>query len=361
MPIGMIIMKWDERTGAETLAKYPEELMMSSKTLMQVYSTHEYTEDPGLVSMMLGTSTIVSYFTGSIYNIYVILVLNVDEDPDVFEEGLSDISHMVIQNIEADAYKNILPSLFQRVSVYPTLDESQKLMMIYMDETKRLLLKRLRDEGSVTKSEIAVWLKDKYRSGFIDLESIISSFLKAGLVKQSSVKGVASESLFMINDILLYRIPVNEVVKSPHTHGLPAHLVGDYIAEYKNFFASYIPSEEDNIKALDILLDPPVYETLKLLRTAIATRDDLEKLKKKGVEDIEYVLKRLWEGSFISVLQDKSGNEYYVLKNDIKIKKCFPEFLINKIRQDQNDRMKNSQVLIEHIQILQEAYYQQKK
>jgi hypothetical protein len=361
MPIGMIIMKWDERTGAETLAKYPDELNVTPKTLMQVYSTHEYAQEAGMISMMVGASTIASYYTGSENNVYIILVLTADEDPDVFEEGLSDISRTIVQNLDTEAYKSILPSLFQRVSVYPTLDESQKLMMVYLDETKRLLLKRLRDEGSISKSEVAVWLKDKYKSGFVDLESVITSFIKANLVKQSSVKGIASESLFMVNDILIYRIPVNELIKSPQTHGLPAQLAGDYMAECKNFFTNYVPSEEDNIKTLDILLDPQVYETVKLLRTAIVTRDDLEKLKKKGVDDIEYVLKRLWDGNFITVLQDNNGNEYYGLKTDIKVKKYFPEFLMNKIRQDHNDKVKNSQVLLDHLQILQETYIQQKK
>jgi len=357
----MIIMKWDERTGAVITAKYPDELMVTDKTLMQVYSTHEYAQEAGMISMMVGPLTIASYYTGAEHNIYVILALNADEDPDVFEEGLSDISRIIIQNIDTEAYKGILSSLFQRVSVYPTLDESQKLMMIYLDETKRLLLKRLRDEGSVTKSEVAVWLKDKYKSGFVDLESVITSFIKANLIKQTSVKGITSESLFMVNDLFLYRVPATEIVKSPQTHGLPAQLAPDYLAECKTFFTNYLPSEEDNIKALDILLDPQVYETVKLLRTAIVTRDDLEKLKKKGVEDIEYVLKRLWEGNFLTVMQDKTGNEYYGLKTDMKIKKFFPEFLMNRIRQDHNDKVKNNQVLLDHLQILQEAYVQQKK
>jgi len=42
MPVGIVVMKWDERVGTEILAKYPDELSITDKTLMQVYSTHEY-------------------------------------------------------------------------------------------------------------------------------------------------------------------------------------------------------------------------------------------------------------------------------------------------------------------------------
>jgi hypothetical protein len=356
MAIGMVLMRWDERVGAEVLTKYPEELIISDKTLMQIYSTHEYNQEAGMISMMIGASTIASYYTGPEHSLYVILVLNVDEDPDAFEEGLADASRVIVQNLEDEAFKNIIPSLYQRISVYPTLDVSQKQMMIYLDETKRFLLKRLQIEGSVSKSEVAVWLKDKYRTDFVDLDAVITSFIKMGLIKETSVKGLISETLFLTNDLMIYRIPAKVIIKDPGDRGLPGELSEDYISECKNFFNGYTPSEEDNIMMIDILLDPQIYETIKLLRTAIVTRDDIEKLRKKGVEDIEMVLKKLWDGNFLVVLQDQGGNEYFGLKSDIKIKKYFPEHVLNTIRQDFNDNVKNKLVLIEHLDILESEY-----
>jgi hypothetical protein len=73
------------------------------------------------------------------------------------------------------------------------------------------------------------------------------------------------------------------------------------------------------LKLLDTLLDPETYEVLKLLRQAIVTRDDLEKLQKKGVEDVDGVLKKLWDAQMIIVLQDEAGNEYFALQSNVKI------------------------------------------
>ncbi|MHA1820501.1 MAG: hypothetical protein ACTSU2_00550 [Promethearchaeota archaeon] len=356
MPIGLLVMKWDERVGTTTLAKYPDELVVSDKTLMQIYSTYEYTQEAGMISMIVGASSIASYYTGPEQNIYVILVLTADEDADVFEEGLADITRIIVENLENNAFEKILPSLFQRVSVYPALDEDQKLMIIYYDETKRLLLQRLREEGSVLKSEISVWLKDKYKSGFIDMESIIASLIKMGLIKQSSVKGLSINILFLINDIIMYRAPATELLKNPESHGLPAELGESYFTEVKNFFTGYTPSEEDNLAAIEVLLDPQVYETVKLLKQAIVTRDDIEKLKKKGVEDVDYVLKKLWDNNFLVVLQDSNGTEYYGLKTLFRIKRIFPEYLINIIKQNFNDKVKNPKELVEHLEILEDAY-----
>jgi hypothetical protein len=356
MPIGLVLMRWDERIGAETLAKYPEELLVTEKTLMQVYSTHEYNQEAGMISLMAGASTIASYFSGPDHSLYIILVLTVDEDPDTFEDGLADICRLIVQNMEGDAYKQILPSLFQRVSIYPKLDEEQRLMMLYFDETKRVVLQRLREEGSIARSEVGVWLKDLYKTGFIDLESVISSFVKAGIVKQISVQQLAVETLYICGDVLIYRQPVVNIVKNPTARGLPVELTNDYITECKTFFESYTPNEEDNISMVETLLDPQIYETIKLMRQAVVTRDDLEKLQKKGVEDLEMVLKRLWKTNFLAVMQDPAGNEYFALKSDICIKKVFPEYILNTIRRDYNDKVKNEMVLLEHLTILEDTY-----
>ncbi len=356
MPIGLVLMRWDERIGAETLAKYPEELLVTDKTLMQVYSTHEYNQEAGMISLMAGASTIASYFSGPDHSLYVILVLTVDEDPDTFEDGLADVCRLVVQNMEGEAYRQILPSLFQRVSIYPKLDEEQRLMMLYFDETKRVVIQRLREEGSVARSEVAVWLKDLYKTGFIDLESIVSSFVKAGIVKQISVKQLAVETLFLCGDIMTYRQPAINIVRNPIPRGMPAELEEDYITECKTLFSSYEPNDGDNLTMVDTLLDPQTYEAVKLLRQAVVTRDDLEKLQKKGVEDLEMVLKRLWDANFLAVMQDPAGNEYYALKSDICIKKVFPEYILNAIRQDYNDKVKNEMVLMEHLAILEDTY-----
>ncbi|TFG24506.1 MAG: hypothetical protein EU533_02035, partial [Promethearchaeota archaeon] len=100
MPIGLVVMKWDERVGTEILAKYPEEIIVTDKTLMQVYSTHEYSGESGMISLMVGSLNIASYYTGPAKGCYVLLLLNLDDDPDSYETGLIDVSRMILQNLE---------------------------------------------------------------------------------------------------------------------------------------------------------------------------------------------------------------------------------------------------------------------
>lgn len=361
MPVGLVIMKWDERIGTQIIAKYPEEVVIGDKTLMQVYSTHEYTGEPGMVSLMVGSLNVASYYTGQETGCYIILLLSLEDEPDLYESGLADVSRQILANIENENFINLIPSIFQRLSVYPKLNLEQKLAIIYQDEIKRIIINRLRDEGVISKSELLVWLKDKYQHGFVDIEAIIASLIKNEIIKEASVKGMPSELVFLTHDLLFSRIPPVKLIKAPSSHGLPSNLANNYVTECKKFFQEYKLSENDNLTLIDLLIDPPVYETIKLLRQAIVTRNDLEKLKKKGVDDVDYVLKKLWSSRMIQVFQDESGNEYYTLLSDFFVQQFFPEYIINTIKKEYKTKSKSNQVLIEYLNVLEDTFMARKE
>jgi len=356
MPIGLVIMKWDDRAGTEIVSKYPEEIVLNEKTLMQVYSTHEYSGESGMISLMIGSLNIASYYTGPEKNFYILLLLNLDDDPDAFEEGMIDVSRIILQNIEDNDFLQMVPSLFRRLSVYPTLSNEQRLALTYQDEIKRMIIKRLRDEGVVSKSELMIWLKDRYKQGFVDVDGVLMELIKREIVKEASVKGMPSELIFLIKDVILMRMPPAKILIDPADRGLPPQLVESYKSDVKRFFQNYQPTEGDNLRVLDALSNPQVYETLRLLRTSIVTKNDLEKLRKKGVEDLDEVLKILWETQLLEVFQDDRGNEYYALLSDYYLDLIFPKYLTNVIKTVYNQKSKADQVLIEYLTVLENTY-----
>jgi hypothetical protein len=356
MPTGLILMKWDERLGVSILAQHPEAIEVTSKTLMQIYSTHEYSGESGLISLNVGAMNLVSYYTGPEIGVYLILALTTDEDPEVFEDGLSDATRLIVQNLDNEAYKPLIPSIFQRLSVFPKLTEELKTAMLFTDSARRMVIKRLQEEGLILKSEISVWLKDQYREGFADVEGLIQSLIKDSIVKTRSVKGSPSEVLYLVNDIFITRVPPSDLIRGASSRGLPQELAEDYRENVMSFFREYRNTDEDNLKLLNTLLDPPTYETLKLLRQAIVTRDDLEKLQKKGVDDVDAVLKNLWDAQMILVLQDAAGNEYFALQSNVKIEKIFPEYALDLIREQYSLKSISLQAALEYLDTLKDEY-----
>ena len=349
-------MRWDPKISTEIISKYPEEVIITEETLMQIYAAHEYTAEPGMISLMVGHLNIASYYTGGDKPLYIVLLLHLDDDPDIYEGGLADVSRIIIQNYEDQAYLEMVPFLFQRLSVYPHLNEEQALALTYEDEINRLLINRLRDEGVVSKSELKVWMKEKYYRGFFDIDGILIELIKKDIIKESSVKGMPSELIFLINDIFTIRRPPVKILREPVELGLPESLVATYNSEVRTYFQNYRPSEEDNLKLIKILTDPQLYEILKLLRISIVTKNSLEKLRKKGVDDIDGGIKKLLEYKIMHMFQNGQGTEYYALLSDFQISLVYPRYILNIILHQYDVKSKSDGVLIEYLRVLEDTY-----
>ena len=177
MPRGMIIMDWDDRSGASSIASHPSELSLDDAVFMQIYSTHEYSGTTGMISLMSGNLNLASYYSGSEHDVYVILILGIEEDPDAYEDGLSDLMRVVIEKIDDPQLQSLLPSYYQRLAEYPSLTPEQLLMMIYTDEAKNMIFSRLQKEGMLSKAEVDIWLADQFNSGFVNVEGTLKALI----------------------------------------------------------------------------------------------------------------------------------------------------------------------------------------
>jgi hypothetical protein len=353
--LGLVVMKWDERVGADLIAKYPEEIEIPNESLMQLYSTHEYSSEAGMVSLVSGTVSYASYYTGPETQVYVIAVLDHNDNADLYEDGLGDISHAIIPVIEhQDRLNSMLPNLFQRLSLYPKMNWEQQLLILLEDNVRRQVMKRFRTEGSLIKSELGIWLKDQFQDAFFDVETVLRPFYNLGLIEGRTIKNM--EYVFLVQDVIIHRRPNLRIIQNLSGSGLPQSLHSQFVDEVKLYFTSYYPSEEDEITLIKVLLDPQVFEVFKLLRIACVTKPQLEKLRKKGVDDIDGTIRKLWDAGMLSVLYDENKNEYYSLKTDVKITKLFGKYLINVVKEQYEMKTKPNEILTSHLQILEGNY-----
>jgi hypothetical protein len=362
MPRGMVLMHWNERIGAEIITNFPKDIAVEERTLMQIYAQHEYSAAAGFVSLTVGALNLVSYYTGVESQLYLILLLNAEEDGMDYEEGLVDTSREVVKSVEnLDTLRMLIPRLFQRLAVYPKLELEQKLGIIMLDEIKRMIINRFRNEVAIQKSEIEIWLKDEYRGQvFFDIDGILDSLIKMGILKYVSVKGGASDMIFFVQDIIMLRRPPVPIVRDPVGRHLPQSVKNLYIKEVHKFFQEYKISEDDSLKMIhEIILDPEIYQVLKLMRQAAVTRSDLEKLRKKGVENVDRVLKIMWEMRMIVVLQDGKKTEYYGLTSDFLLDRVYPSYNIDTILAAYKNKTQDSKVLLKALDLMKEEFYSQ--
>ncbi|MHA1301462.1 MAG: hypothetical protein ACTSO9_18730, partial [Candidatus Helarchaeota archaeon] len=300
MPIGLVVFTWDDRIGAEVKAKIPEELEITEQTLKQIYSSHFLEESGGFLSLIIGALNVASYYTGTELSYFVSLLLNIEEDPDNYEDAIVDATRFIITNLDNDRYKEILPSIYDRISLYPSFEEEQKLAIAYTDEVKRLIINRLVEDGNATKNDLLNWLKEKLQVEYLDIDGILNSLVKLGIIKVASVKGLPSESIFLTNDVFITRTPPVHIIRQAKGKRLSATMGAEYLSNVKAYFERYKPSLDDEKIISDIVADTDTYTIWNLLRLSPVTKKGFDKVKKK-VKDLDTALKKIWSAGMIQV------------------------------------------------------------
>ena len=108
MPVGILLIRWDDKLGTTLVAKYPEKFKFPSKILMNIYSQHRaQSTDPSFVSLTLTNIKISSFFSGMDENFigasnYIIaLVLRRDEKSNLFRDILKKAAAKILKNVES--------------------------------------------------------------------------------------------------------------------------------------------------------------------------------------------------------------------------------------------------------------------
>ncbi len=349
MVLGIFIWGWDEREGFKLLGKYPNEFDVSEKLLMHLYSQHEFSGNAGFISLQSGVDNIASYYDG--VSLYLVIFLSNAEDPDIYEEILEISMYDIFLKYETQYIEVFLPKIFEIINSYQDYTVEQKLMMVYAREITHFILEWLRNEVSLTKIDIELLIRDQFKPEYMNFESILRFLRKNNIVRSREVNGDANDVIFLANDILVARIPPVSLYASD-APDLPSKFIEVAHRELvQKFFGQYIISIEDNIKLINLLLDPEIYAVIRLFRQSPLRREDLEKLRDRYNDlDIDYILKILYENNIIACIQDGNRKEYFILITDFIVKKLFPSYIIDKIQNSYNLKTKNNNVLLSILQ-----------
>ena len=123
MPVGILVIRWDNEIGPINEGFYPDNLKITNNLLTQVYSSHRYQSlKPGFASISLKNNKIVSFFSGvgdmhiSVENYVVALLLRRDEKPQKYREILKKIAAEILDKIPEGKFLKILPDLYKELA-----------------------------------------------------------------------------------------------------------------------------------------------------------------------------------------------------------------------------------------------------
>ena len=120
MPIGILVIRWDNEIGPINEGFYPENLKITNNLLTQVYSSHRYQSlKPGFASISLKNNKVVSFFSGvgddhiSVENYVIALLLRRDEKPNKYREILKTIAAEILDQTQESKFLKLLPNLYK--------------------------------------------------------------------------------------------------------------------------------------------------------------------------------------------------------------------------------------------------------
>ncbi|MHA1409947.1 MAG: hypothetical protein ACTSQY_06525 [Candidatus Odinarchaeia archaeon] len=360
MPLGLIVIRWDNKVGAVLEAKTPRNLNVTDDHVMRIFTTHALGNSaPGFLSMKIEELNVASYYSGDVPNreeqFCISLILDADEDSEAFEEILAEIADDIINAYGTPKFIEILNKGFEMVTKATELDEDQRFALIFSDPIRIAVLNKL-TEGSITQKELADWIKETKGVDVTDMNLVLAPFIKTGLIRLSFVEGIADECIFLIKDVHALRAPEVDLVTKARNRGYRRKLSKSYLTQVESFFKNYDPNQEDVMKLAKLYADPEIYSLIKLLRAGPIKEEEIASKCDIVQRDLKTLLKTLENVKVITKIKDEDGNNWVFLLSDLKFIKFYPEYLIDIIKQRWNEGSIQQNQALRHLDFLKEAF-----
>jgi hypothetical protein len=316
---------------------------------------------------------VISYFKqvadGTQY--LAISIFELDDEIEIFEDLVKDMGNRLetifdkltratsskqlslIENISIRLKNEIKFTIFQ-VDRLSNLDKLQKVALIYNSDERLKILEILR-ERPIAKREMKKILEKMKATVNVDI--LLHPFLELNIIRRDWIKGEKSkktgqikhqgEYLFLIKDILLARIPNENLLN--HFKETKNELYPLYKQKVVDFFSSYDPFYqplEETKKLASILLSPDAYDFFILMRHNHYPLDKIPKIFSEFAVT-EILLDDLKSLNLISEIIDDNDRKWICLLTDIKPLIIFPEYLLPKIRDAYKTEIGDGEITLE--------------
>jgi len=343
LPIGMIVVKWDNRRGTVLEARFPPSLRVDPDLTMKIYGSHVLGEarEANLISIRVDDLRIISYFGGIEINRYVAILLSEAEDPEDYEEVVVEVASRIFDQIEGGEYLEHLEDLFKLIEQYPHMSIEQKVARLFLDPMKVFVLQKLREKGLMTLDQLSGEIKHAFGLRTVDMRSVLSPLVKLDLVVTRWIEGASSEVAFLVRDCEILRVP-------PRTKKVPRDIRSSVIA----LFSKYKPDSREAMVLARALTDPDTYRVLSCIR-------------KKGVVSIEEIRDEvdIPSGELFDILGwlernrfiEMRGEEVFPLSEPLLLI-FFPEYQLRKMIELYGNVESWDEGLRQYLMLLKESY-----
>lgn len=235
------------------------------------------------------------------------------------------------------------------------LGKEQILAKIFSTEVDYTILRMLRERAR-NKTEVQKILENKLmKASLREINEVIDLLVQTELVQLEWFEGNFDVHLFLISDFIVFRTPANTIIEEAEKN-LPSPIVAEqYLEAVGEYFGAYTPSYEDSLEAAKFLRDPDIFVTLTLLRSRTYPLKKFPKGLADGV-DMLSIIHKLEDAGIIKVIKDETKEEWVMLLTDIRAPQFYPEYMIENIRVDAENKVITPDLASKHLDLLELHY-----
>ncbi len=372
MPLGLAVLKWDDELGPVVTAKTPKDLQkgLDPTTSMRVYgiATLGETEEaqrPGFSALAFEEFKLAVYYGGLNMHLkglpsMVFLVLDVDEDPDVYKDALPEIATQIFLNAEGNKYKKMVTKLYGQLARYTHMTPEQRQASVLSDPVRRAILETLTRNGTVESADLEQLIFEEVGKK-IDIDIVLRPLVKMGVIATGWVEGLSSEVVYLTRAIFILRTISIDTIKAVRSGHLPSDVATQYLNAAKKYHKEYLArlrrslSEAIWNEAAELskyLLDFDAYDLISILREGPQQTEHLLSLLETTKSNLRKVVKKLEKGNIVMRVNDEEGREHLILKCDPQVATVYPEWLIERTVDLYNEEEIPSRQAIHYLEVL---------
>lgn len=369
----IIIVRWDSQLGPQFIIQYPPEKEMPKKDLfVKIWAKYELQKEKSIIVLTtedidkdmgkknINYLTVTQQYEGELYFFILELErLQKDQNFEDYSEILGSISKNLIELIHSDKFMRALSEGYTQIKGFVKLEKEQNIINIFKDKIKTHILKVL-EKGVISKVELINKLKENYGFSGENIDLLLSSFLKEGLILKKNLPGI-KECIFLVKDLVCIRIPPNfstlnlghKKIAGKKLKVSSKKFYKDYINKLKEFFTNF-----DNISEIKdntlyaLFFNENIYNLIKKLReTTIPVEKALIVL-----EDKQELFNDLLDKT---IILERKGMIY--LFSDIRFISFLPIFILKNLKERYDNMEITSDQYVTHVEILLNELNKEKK
>jgi len=376
MPEGLAVLKWDDELGPVVTSKTPKNLQigLDPTTSMRVYGIAtlgetEESQKPGFSSLAFNDFKLAVYYGGLNMHLkglpsMVFLVLQSEEDPDVYKDALPEMATQIFLNAEDEEYKKMVPRLYKQISRYTQMTAEQRQASILYDPVRRAIMQTLMKNGTVLSTDLEQLIFEEVGKK-IDVDIVLRPLVKMGLIATGWVEGLSSEVIYLTRALFILRTISQDAIRSVRKGKLPTDVAESYLQTSRRYHRDYLARLRKDLfetiwteaeELSKYMLDFEAYDLIQVLRGGPQDADHLPALVDLTAAKLRKQLTTLEQANIVTRINDEDGRQYVILKCNPEVMTVYPEWLIQRTVDLYNDEEIVSRQAMHFLEVLKKAH-----